>query len=232
MAIFTPSVAVGGISGKVGGATFVNARGSKVIRPSGRPANSALTNAGELKGKAAGRFATLIRTWRTLTDAQRLSWVSRAQQTPRINRLGQSLPMTGYQLYLQQNGLLCPTTLPFLTSAPSGPAWLATEKPSYTFSSGQVIGADVDAQESISGSWTPAIYLGFTFREEYGHAPPLRFANIPFSSGSPASFSFLNLSPGLLPTTQSGMRLYSKIVVLPSTVRLASSPVHHSQLIP
>lgn len=99
MAIFTSSSLIGGISGSIGGATFVNARGSKVVRH--RPARRTLRGPGHRRSMSA--MNQVQNAWTALTDAQRLMWATSATASSTTNRLGQSSPPTGHQLFSSVN---------------------------------------------------------------------------------------------------------------------------------
>jgi hypothetical protein len=86
-------------SGKAGGVIYSRNRGGayiknwvKVINPN-TPAQS-LTRQ---------RFSTLSSKWKILTTAERQSWNSATPNFPVIDRLGDSIELSGQQLYMQMN---------------------------------------------------------------------------------------------------------------------------------
>lgn len=97
MAIFQPSAIVGSVSGNVGGISFANPRGSKVIRKARRPTANA--KASQLKAQTV--FANAARKWRTLDAETREAWNQYAAQNPRPNKLGVTRALTGYQAWVQ-----------------------------------------------------------------------------------------------------------------------------------
>ena len=99
MAIFRTGPIVGGISGKLGGAVFVQGRGSAVLRP--RP-QSRFTES-DIVTRRRSQMQIARRKWSTLTDQQRDSWRTSASLQPSINRLGQAKPLSGFQLFIQSN---------------------------------------------------------------------------------------------------------------------------------
>ena len=99
MAIFSQGPIVGAISGSVGGATFVNGRGSRVLRH--RPARPAPKGTGIQATQSA--MNQLQNAWADLTDAQRLQWRTAAVNVNRTNRLGLSAPLSGLQFFLSVN---------------------------------------------------------------------------------------------------------------------------------
>jgi len=97
MGIFKPGALVGGISGKVGGATFVNTSGSSVIRMSKRhgkyPSNAQLQESTNLQ-------RAIIR-WKNLSVDNKKLWNVAALTKTFSNRLGEQMILTGYQYFLK-----------------------------------------------------------------------------------------------------------------------------------
>lgn len=113
MAIYTPGPVVGAISGNLGGVSFVNGKGSKVIRHArraGRQANAQTALASSL----TARFA---RAWSGLTDLHRASWNTYAANRTHSNRLGVDRPLSGYQEWMKR-GLQVTRNAPFLDPNP------------------------------------------------------------------------------------------------------------------
>lgn len=97
MAIYLPSPAVGAISGNAGGVCFVNARGSKVLRPAKtKGASNNLTNP-----VFRANFSTAQKSWRTLSVEQQKAWSTYANATPTSNRLGITNTLSGYQAFMK-----------------------------------------------------------------------------------------------------------------------------------
>lgn len=48
-------------------------------------------------------LATLAKAWKFLTDSQRSAWKSLAQSAPRVDSLGQSITLSGFQEYISVN---------------------------------------------------------------------------------------------------------------------------------
>jgi len=118
MAIYRHGSLAGAISGSVGGITFVNARGSKVVRfrPIKSPKNQrSLPSIGT---EARGAFSTAVAGWQALADEPRQAWKTLATEVTFPNRLGQKRSITGYQLYLKVNIQRALRLLAVLTGAP------------------------------------------------------------------------------------------------------------------
>ena len=86
MAIFTPGIAVGQISGRVGGSVFSHNKGGMYIRNGTIPSIS-----GSAKASAYKSYLGLAsQAYANLTDAQAAAWREYAANHPVTNRLGRS----------------------------------------------------------------------------------------------------------------------------------------------
>jgi hypothetical protein len=99
MAIFETGAVVGSISGDVGGASFVNSRGSKVVRKNRRP--SPVNTEQQLQ--AQNRVAEYAHKWTTISAADKKAWQTYATNRPKSNRLGVSRQLSDYQSFMQYN---------------------------------------------------------------------------------------------------------------------------------
>lgn len=99
MAIFTPGVAVGQISGRVGGNVFSHNRGGQYIRNGSIPTNPDTPYRAQIKGW----LAEASQHWLSLSQAQRTAWNEYASNNPWINRLGRSISLNGQQTCVQLN---------------------------------------------------------------------------------------------------------------------------------
>lgn len=91
---------LGDARGSVGGVTYTKGRFGAVLRQKVSPVQPrgavVLTN--------RGLFAGLAKRWfGTLTDAQRLGWIALAAANPRTNVFGNSIILTGLQMYIGLN---------------------------------------------------------------------------------------------------------------------------------
>jgi hypothetical protein len=118
MAIFTPGIAVGHISGAVGGDVFSHNRGGPYIRRRAVPVTSTTTYALAAKN----RVNTLASRWKGLTDGQRLAWTDYARQNPTFNRLGLSITLLGLNAYIKLNSRLLAAGLTISDDPPSAAA--------------------------------------------------------------------------------------------------------------
>ena len=95
----------GGVSdlrGSIGGTVFSRNSSGAYARNRTKPVNPNTTKQSTVRAF----FAAISQTWRTLSEANRLTWNSLAPTFARLNRLGQSVPLTGFQLYQKCNSNL------------------------------------------------------------------------------------------------------------------------------
>lgn len=96
---FTPGIAVGALSGSIGGSTASHNKGGPYFRTRAIPTNP--STAAQLNQRA--RLATTSQNWRDLTNAQREAWNEWGRQNPRTDSLGQSFLLSGHQGYVALN---------------------------------------------------------------------------------------------------------------------------------
>lgn len=123
---FTPGIAVGAMSGSVGGITASRNRFGAYFRVRAKPVISTSTYAQEAKGI----LAAATTRWQTLTDAQRNAWETYADTHPVTNSLGIPQALTGHQAFVginaridRDNGTLLDDPPP--AAAPDGLGTLA-----------------------------------------------------------------------------------------------------------
>ena len=129
MAIFTSGTIVGTISGAVGGQVFVSGGRSQVVRP--RPAARSRTTPPLAASRAA--MFNVRRAWSGLTEAEQLTWTTIATGILRTNRLGQSSPLSGFELFVKSNLELRLASSSFLDAADAQGASGAPRSVSSTF---------------------------------------------------------------------------------------------------
>jgi len=114
MALITTGPAVGQISGSISGQTFSRNRYGAYIRSRTKPVVS--TSAQALLAKA--RLGNVSSQWSALAAAARASWATWAAEHPVVNRLGQSIILTGHACYVQLNTRLDKAGDTWLTAPP------------------------------------------------------------------------------------------------------------------
>lgn len=109
------SLILASASGSVGGATYAHNRAGMYIRN-----RSLVTNpASPRQQDQRTRFGNAATNWAVLTPAQRAAWATYAQNTPVVGRLGDSLVLTGQQMYIACMALRLQAGLSILTDAPT-----------------------------------------------------------------------------------------------------------------
>ena len=90
---------VSAASGKLAGNVFARNKGGSYVRNWARPTNPQTTDQQAQRTKLANKSAA----WRNLTDTQRDSWKTWADDNPVLDRLGNSIQLTGAQAYSRVN---------------------------------------------------------------------------------------------------------------------------------
>jgi hypothetical protein len=114
-AIFTPGAVVSEIRGKIASSVFSRNRGGAIIRNRIKPINRRSV------GQSTRRqvLGSLASAWRGLTQAQRDTWNSATGSFQIQNRLGQTISMSGEQLYVRMNANLVLIGASTINSAPA-----------------------------------------------------------------------------------------------------------------
>ena len=116
MALLKLGPAVAGISGSIGGTTFARNRYGAYARQRTIPVNP------QTSRQSAVRTAmSLCRdAWfSTLTAAQRTAWALYAGNVPMVNRLGESINLSGYNQYTRSASAMLNAGLALPTDAPT-----------------------------------------------------------------------------------------------------------------
>lgn len=99
MALIKFSNLVNDIRGSSGGTTFSRNKGGAYVRNRTKPINPSTPAQGAARAMLGG-FST---AWRSLSDANRTSWIENASLYPYINKLGEERVYTGQQLFVKNN---------------------------------------------------------------------------------------------------------------------------------
>ena len=89
----------GEMSGSIAGNTWSHNRGGQYVRQR-RTTSNPMT---ERQTAVRGWLSTASNKWRDLTEAQRTAWKNWAAANPVINRLGQSIQLSGHSAYNMLN---------------------------------------------------------------------------------------------------------------------------------
>ncbi|KKN23248.1 hypothetical protein LCGC14_0906930 [marine sediment metagenome] len=220
MALIRTGGVVGQISGRLGGDVFSHNRYGSYVRQGTIPVTSTTSYA--LAAKA--RMASVSQGWQSLTAAQKLAWNVWATTNPVLNRLGQSVNLTGHAAYVGVNARLSAVSVALITDPPiaAAPAPLTYVELAadigpgvfeFTFAATPIAAADT--------LWTKACVLdstGINFVENY-----LRFlGGSPLAQASP-------FDPQTLIETRFGGLVVGQIIVatvsvFDTTTGLLSAP--------
>lgn len=116
----------GEMRGSIGGNTYSRNRGGTYVKRFAAPVNPNTF----AQQRARNILATNSVLWQSLTQAQRDAWTAWSDSNPRTNSLGQSITLTGHQMFCSLNSNLrtatmTPVAVPPTVVAPSGVAGLA-----------------------------------------------------------------------------------------------------------
>jgi len=116
MGVIKTSALVSEISGKVGGVVFARNRSGLCVRNFSKPVNVNST----LQQVARASMADLVDRWaQTLTDVQREAWKLYADSVTVQNKVGDSINLTGQNMYVRSNAILLQNGLDLIDDGPS-----------------------------------------------------------------------------------------------------------------
>lgn len=129
------------ISGSIGGTTYARNRGGAYARNRTVPINPNSS----FQTRARSSLATMSGGWSSvLTSGQRSAWVAYAETQSVLNRLGESITLSGQQAYVRSNTLLELAGQPLVTAPPT------ITPPTLAVAGGFVASYDVsDAEVSV-----------------------------------------------------------------------------------
>lgn len=129
MALIKLGALAADIRGSIGGETFARNRSGLYCRSRVKPINPQ----SERQQLVRNTITTLQAAFRdTLTDAQRKAWLDLAKGTVANNKLGESITLTGQNLFIKINSILVQAGEALLAEAPTGPATIAPSAWTYT----------------------------------------------------------------------------------------------------
>lgn len=97
--LIKPGLAVSEMSGKFGGVVAAHNRFGQYFRQYRIPTDPQSST--QMQRRAA--MAASVVAWKGLTDAQRETWNVYAANTPWLNRLGETVYLSGFQMYCRSN---------------------------------------------------------------------------------------------------------------------------------
>lgn len=107
---------VTGASGKIGGHVFSNSMGGATLSTKSNKGKGRLHSANSFNSSSnlrsiqgAVTMTGLAQQWRTLTNNQRLAWQNAAQNFPQVGKMGDTIFLRGYHLFIKTNVLYSQT---------------------------------------------------------------------------------------------------------------------------
>ena len=107
----------GQLSGSVGGVVASHNKGGAYLRNRTVPTNP--NSARQLTARMA--LASASQAWAVLTQVQRDGWNAYAAATPLVNRLGESITVSGFNMYIRTNSFLASSGESAIDDAPLTP---------------------------------------------------------------------------------------------------------------
>lgn len=92
-------LAISDIRGSISGTTFSSGTYGAYARRRAVPTNPNTAKQGTVRAT----FATLSSAWRSLTEAERLTWITQAVNYTNLNSFGDNVPLTGQALFMRCN---------------------------------------------------------------------------------------------------------------------------------
>ena len=106
-------LAISDIRGSISGTTFSSGTYGAYARRRAVPTNPNTAKQGAIRAT----FASLTSSWRNLTEAQRLTWITQAPNYTNLNSFGDNVPLTGQALFMRCNLNLASIGLSPISSA-------------------------------------------------------------------------------------------------------------------
>lgn len=219
MALIRPGGIVGQISGRIGGDVYSHNRYGSYIRNGTIPVTSTTEHA--ITAKA--RMTACTQAWQGLTANQRRDWIGYAAANPVVNRVGQSIQLTGHVAYVGINSRMLAMAQAQLTTPPVGapPAPLTTLSITADIGIG---GCSVDFTPTPTGA-NERLYLwgcrlqsaGISFVENY-----LRLFNISAAAQATA-FDFQSVYEARLGTMAVDEIVVMRVAVIDDSTGLVSA---------
>lgn len=219
MALIRPGGIVGQISGRIGGDVYSHNRYGSYIRNGTIP----VTSTTEAAIAAKARMTEATQTWQALTANQRRDWTGYAAANPVVNRVGQSIQLTGHVAYVGINARMLAMGEAKLTAPPVGPPPLPLLTMSLTADIG--LGTTEVTFTATPLAATERLYLwgcrlqsaGISFVENY-----LRLFNIS-AAAETSPFDYQTVYEARLGTMAVGEIVVMRIAVIDDATGLLSA---------
>lgn len=188
-------------SGSVAGETYSRNRFGQYIRKRSTPVNP--STAKQVARRAAVTAASV--NWKGLTDAQRNAWKAWAENHPKVDTLGQTIYLTGFQWFVSayQNAVTCGQIVPVIP--PEEPVWnpnIITGIES-TDDDLTINGSAPNANEHIIARFSAPRSAGVSFEKDF------RVVRI-LANGNVFPFNIKAEYVGVFGTPQPGQKIFSR----------------------
>ncbi len=226
---FTPGAIVSEVRNKIAATVFTKNKAGASIRNRTTPINRRSTGQTEQRQQ----LSSLSSSWRGLTQAQRDGWNSAAASFPQQDNLGQTIFLTGAQLYVRCNANLVLIGEAQIVNAPS-PASFA------------VLGFTSLTMDASSGSaslaFTPTVPTGFTLvvratapispGKSFVPSSAFRFIQeVAAAATSPQDIAAAYIAIFGAITSKAGQKVFVEMFLIQTATGLAGIPVRGSGVI-
>lgn len=189
------------LSGTMGGTVAAHNRGGQYIRALVTPVNPNTS----LQQAVRTIFANLAQAWSLLTDIQRQQWDDYGANVPVVNRIGETINLTGFNMYIRSNTPREQVGLPRVNDGPTDFTLPALGNVSYTAISpaGTIIASIVfEATEAWVDEDDAALLCNFSRQQN----TTINFFKGPFNSQVPVLGNLTTppTSPAVIVTTIAG----------------------------
>lgn len=141
------------LRGKLGGVIASRNNGGNYLKAFTKPLNPQTSK----QQANRGLFGTLQSQWRDLTTPEQKSWIDNAVNYPVQNKVGETVTLTGSQMYAKCNMVLAKAELPLITVLPPSPVGLVQAFAPQAFATNNPIQWD----SSAPATWTAEVGVRF-----------------------------------------------------------------------
>lgn len=230
MAKFTAGFGISEIRNKIGATVYTKNRAGAAIRNRTTPINR--RSVGQTQKRQ--QLASISSGWRGLTQAQRDSWNSAAPSFPQQDNLGQTITLTGAQLYARCNANLLLIGGSAITTAPTPASFavLALGALSATASTGVFTAAftptPVPTGFNLVVKCSAPVSAGKSF---VGNSAFRYIQNVAPAGTSPVTLTSAYATVFGAMTGKAGQKIFIKIYLVQASSGLAGIPVRGSVVI-
>ena len=230
MAKMTPGAIVSEIRNKIAATVYTKNRAGAAVRNRTTPINRRSVN----QTTKRQQLSSLSSGWRGLTQAQILGWNSAAPSFPQQDQLGQTIFLTGHQLYVRCNANLILIGAAQITAAPTPASFAVLAIGAFTAvgSTGVISLAftptPVPAGFNLVIKMTAPVSAGKSF---VGNSAFRYIMNIAPAAASPAVATAAYAAVFGAITAKVGQKIFAKIYLVQAASGLAGIPVRGSAVI-